>query len=107
MSRDPINTALDVDFSAASVSPVGDYLGLWAAVLRCAIVDLSIEVLKRVKPDGSDKPRRLPFERALEFEEWRWVMSPNNGLGSFVGVCVVLDLDPDAVRLALKKRFFK
>lgn len=107
MSRDPINTALDVDFSVGSASPVGDYLKLWAAVLQRAILDLANQVTQRLRVCSSGAKGRLSYDRAFSCEAWCWVMSPNRGLGSFNGLCVALDLNPDAVRLALRKRFFK
>lgn len=116
MSVEPLSTVLDVDYEPGSDSPAGAYRSLWAAVFACAISDLASEVYKRMR---EKPPRRgltflsgeaackLPFYRAENCPTWLWVMSPLDGVGSFLGLCVMFDLNPEAVRQHLRNRFFE
>jgi hypothetical protein len=60
---------------------------LWAAVLEQAIKDARDETTKR---------RR--FERADGQTAQHWFLSENGGIGSFLWICEMLDLEPRFVR---------
>ena len=64
-------------------------LQLWAAVLHLGLLDAI---------GGTGTPP-LEADRAL-----RWLYSTKNHPGSFVWICVLLDLDPTAVKAAWLKQ---
>lgn len=116
MSVEPLSAVLDVDYEPGSATPASAYRGLWAAVFSCALSDLACEVYKRTneKPPrrglaflSDEAACKLPMYRAENCPTWLWVMSPFNGVGSFLGLCGMFDLDPETVRACLRKRFFK
>jgi len=64
---------------------------VWCAVLMQAVCDLRGQA-SDLPPDCRDAARRAA---------WGWIVSRNMHVGSFLWVCEQLDLDADAVRLAV------
>lgn len=73
-------------------------LGLWAAVLQCAVRDLTA-LTRHInkKPGVIDDPLFHHDHRTLV----RWFTSPSVGVGSFNWICFTLDISPSRARRKL------
>jgi hypothetical protein len=69
------------------------FIGLWSDVLRLAFEDARGGLLG-VSPRYGD--------RAVATDALQWFRSEVDEVGSFVWICDLLGLDPDAVRASLK-----
>lgn len=68
---------------------------LWLTVLALGLQDASAALA----PPRACKVSPVDAVRGL-----RWVLDDRDALGSFIWVCTVLDMAPDAVRLCLWRR---
>lgn len=83
-------------FSGGEVDPCRQ---IWAAVLNQAVDDLSGAGTDRAGPCHKNA-RAIISTRAR-----RWFAAANRGIGSFVWICHILDLDPDRTRNVIMSRF--
>ena len=70
------------------------YKKLWFAVLEQAINDAEGHV------EGPKDYRKLITERARA-----WFFRKNQGIGSFLWLCLMLDLNPESVRRLIAKKY--
>lgn len=83
---------------------------LWLAVFQVAVSDLAAEVKsakERLRSSRNGKRASVSPDIAVACPTWDWVMSDRRSPTAFVGLCTICDLNPEAVRMALKRRFFE
>lgn len=69
---------------------------LWAAVLCTALEDAQGRMDR--------KDYRQPVVQGLRHDAARWLASADTGIGSFLWICMLLDLEPGRVRTAFAER---
>lgn len=83
---------------AAAVLPEPErcVLGMWAAVMHRALEDATGNVLAINSNHGPEGVKVV--RRRVQHEAARWFASDARGVGSFLWICSLLDLEPEVVR---------
>ena len=108
--------ALDLTSAGGRGRESGAERDLWASVILQALTDrrkwrkrlarLQASEADAAAIDASARRQRLIEQLARqlrEVESFLFDPQPIEGLGSFAGICAVLDLDPEQVRNAIRK----